>query len=170
MGHVYFHVDMIEQGQNPICWIACVAMLTSYKTKSTHSIGEFTGGFDPSNSCIPDPNKGWADLYSNLDKFGFNVDGASMSIPPSYLEDMLRSHGPIMIFIDVVDFSFYGPVCVNVGSGTHAVVVSGVDTDQGRVMIVNPWGTRTPPADLDVVVKAMQNMSSQGLNPVGYLK
>jgi hypothetical protein len=36
-------------------------------------------------------------------------------------------------------------------------------------MIVNPWGTRTPPADLDVIVKAMQNISDQDLNPVAYM-
>jgi hypothetical protein len=145
-------------------------MLTSFKTKATHPISEFTGGFDPSNSCIPDPNKGWKDLYANLDKFGFAVDGADMSIDTSYIENMLRRHGPFMIFVDVVDFPFYGPVCVDVGSGTHAIVVSGVDTDSGKVMIVNPWGTRTPPADLDVVVKAMQNISDQHLNPVGYIR
>jgi hypothetical protein len=56
-----------------------------------------------------------------------------------------------------------------VGSGTHALVVSGVDTGAGKVMIVNPWGTRTPPADLDVIVKAMQNISDQDLNPVAYM-
>jgi len=59
-------------------------MLTSFRTKATHPISEFTGGFDPSNSCIPDPNKGWKDLYTNLDKFGFDVDGADMSIGANY--------------------------------------------------------------------------------------
>jgi hypothetical protein len=34
---------------------------------------------------------------------------------------------------------------------------------------VNPWGTTTPPADLDVVVKAMQDISNDGLNPVAYM-
>jgi hypothetical protein len=134
MGHVYFHVEMIPQGQNPICWIACVAMITSFKTKTTHPISEFTGGFDPSSACIPDPNTGWND-----------------------------------IFVNVVDFPFYGPVCVSVGSGTHALVVNGIDTNTGNVMIVNPWGTTTPPADLDVVVKAMQDISNDGLNPVAYM-
>src|ERR1022692_4537029 len=134
MGHVYFHVEMIPQGQNPICWIACVAMITSFKTKTTHPISEFTGGFDPSSACIPDPNTGWNDLYANLANFGFSVDGASMSISPNYIENMLKRQGPFMIF------------------------VNGIDTNTGNVMIVNPWGTTTPPADLDVVVKAMQDI------------
>ena len=145
MGHVYFHVEMIPQGQNPICWIACVAMITSFKTKTTHPISEFTGGFDPSSACIPDPNTGWNDLYANLANFGFSVDGASMSISPNYIENMLKRQGPFMIF------------------------VNGIDTNTGNVMIVNPWGTTTPPADLDVVVKAMQDISNDGLNPVAYM-
>jgi hypothetical protein len=184
MGRVYYHVDMIEQGdENPICWIACVAMLTSWKTKAHHGIGEFTGGFEPSNSCIPDPNEGWEDLYDNLHKFGFEVDGpgtspsmcigANWSMAPSYIENMLRRHGPFMIFVNVVDFPFRGPVCVDEGADpddTHAIVVSGVDTDQGEVWIVNPWGTYTPPADIDVVLKAMQDIADQDLCPVAYLK
>lgn len=170
MGHVYYSIEMIEQGQNPICWIACMAMVKSFKTKATHPISEFTGGADPSNACIPDPNKGWNDLYNNLGNFGFDVDGADMCIGYGYIEDMLRRHGPFIIFVDVVDFPFYGPVCVNVGSGTHALVVNGVDTDQGNVMLTNPWGTRTPPADIDVIIKAMQGISDQHLNCVGYME
>ena len=78
-----------------------------------------------------------------------------------------------MIFVNVIDFPFRGPVCVDEGADpgdTHAIVVSGVDTDEGKVWIVNPWGTHTPPADIDVVVKAMQDIADQGLNPVAYLK
>lgn len=169
MGHVYFDVPMIAQGNNPICWIACMAMITSSKTKTTHPISEFTGGFDPSSACIADPNKGWDDLYANLAKFGFAADGSSMSIGSDYIENTLRRHGPFMIFVNAVDFPFYGPLCSNVG-GTHALVVSGIDTAPGKVMIVNPWGTRTPPADSDVILKLMQDISDQGLNPAAYMK
>jgi papain like cysteine protease AvrRpt2 len=169
MGHVYFDVPMIKQGQEPICWVACVAMITSFKTKTLHGISEFTGGSDPGSACIPNPAKDWKDLYQKLANFGFSVDGADMSIGPDYIEDMLRRHGPFMIFVDVVDFPFYGPICVNVGSGFHAVVVNGIDTKAGKVMIVNPWGTRTPPADIDVVMKAMQHISDLDKNPVAYM-
>jgi papain like cysteine protease AvrRpt2 len=169
MGHIYYDVPMIQQGDNPICWIACVAMITSFKTKTLHSISEFTGGFDPSNSCIPDPNKGWNDLYANLSKFGFTADGSNVSIGPDYIENMLRRRGPFMIFVNAADFPFYGPFCVNVG-GTHAVVVSGVDTTPGKVMIVNPWGTKTPPADADIIVKLMQDITDQNLSPAAYMQ
>jgi Papain-like cysteine protease AvrRpt2 len=172
MGHISFSVPMIPQGNNPICWIACVAMVTSFKTNATHSIGEFTGGSDPSSSCIPDPNNGWNDLYDNLKKFGFTPDGANMSIAASYIEATLRSHGPFIIFVFVADFPFSGPMCLNMNgnpSDTHAVVVNGVDTDAGTVRITNPWGTSTPPADIDVIIGLMQQIADLGLNPAAFM-
>jgi hypothetical protein len=51
----------------------------------------------------------------------------------------------------------------------HAVVVTGVDTDAGKVNILNPWGTITPPADLDVIVGLMQDYSNAGSYPVAYI-
>jgi hypothetical protein len=169
MGQISFNVPMIPQGSNPICWLACVAMITSFKTNTTHPISEFTGGYDPSNSCIPDPNAGsWGALYANLTKFGFTATGANMSIAPNYVEAMLRRYGPFMIFVNAADFPFYGPMCINVG-GTHAVVVAGIDTSASTVKIVNPWGTVTPPADTDIIVELIQDISNLGLNPAAYM-
>jgi hypothetical protein len=171
MGHIYYHVPMIRQGdENPICWIACVAMVTSFKDGKIHPISEFTGGFDPSSACIPDPNEGWDDLYAHLMQFGFKFEGADRVISPAYIEDLLRRHGPIIMFVNVMDFPFYGPMCLNMDdpSGTHAMVISGIDNDSGKVMIVNPWGTRTPPADVDVIVKAIQDIADDHLFPIAY--
>jgi hypothetical protein len=172
MGEISFFVPMIPQGNNPICWIACVAMVTSFKTSTTHSIGEFTGGFDPSGSCVPDPNSGWDDLYANLKGFGFTPEAANMSIAADYIEGTLRRHGPFIIFVFVADFPFSGPMCLNMKgnpSDTHAVVVNGVNTNAGTVRITNPWGTNTPPADIDVIIGLMQRISDVGLNPVAFM-
>jgi Papain-like cysteine protease AvrRpt2 len=172
MGQVSFSVPMIPQGDNPICWIGCVAMITSWKTQTTHSISEFTGGFDPSNSCIPNPAGGWQDMYNRLNQFGFMPDGANMCLDNSYIEGTLRSHGPFMIFVFAADFPFYGPMCLKMNGNptdTHAVVISGVDTDAGTVQIMNPWGTATPPADIDVIIGLMQAVSNQGLNCASFM-
>jgi hypothetical protein len=169
MAPIFYFVPMIPQGDNPICWIACVAMITSFKTRATHPISEFTGGYDPSNSCIPDPNVGWEDLYANLDKFGFTAAGANQSLSPSVIEDTLRRRGPFMIFVESGDFPFYGPMCSNEG-GTHAMVVNGIGTPVGKVSIVNPWGTPTAPVDADIIVRLMQDISSQGLNSFAYMR
>jgi len=173
MSNISFSVPMIEQGDNPICWIACVAMVTSFRTNTSVGIGNFTGGFDPSSSCIPDPNGSWADFERRLDRFGFTATGANMSIDPSFLLDMLRRHGPFLIFVIVADFPFSGPLCENMDGSptdTHALIVSGTDTDSQKVMIVNPWGTNVPPVDTDVIIGILQTLSDLGQNPMAFMR
>lgn len=169
MGQILFSVPMIPQGNNPICWIACVAMVTSFKTHATHSIGEFTGGFDPSSACVPGtPGSNDARLV----KLGFTMDGANMSFDNPYIEGTLRAHGPFIMFFYVANFPFTGASCLNMNgtpNDVHAVVVTGVDTDAGKVNILNPWGWVTPPADIDVIVGLLQQYSNDGLNPVAFM-
>jgi len=81
---------------------------------------------------------------------------------------MLRRYGPFMIYFNAADFPFYGPMCINLG-GTHPVVVAGIDTSASTVKIVNPWGTVTPPADTDIIVELIQDISNLGLNPAAYM-
>ncbi len=173
MGQISFSVPMIVQGDNPICWIACAAMVKSFKTGVMHPVSEFTGGFDPSSSCIPNPGGGAPSaLDSILSGFGFTPDGANMSLDSSYIESTLRAHGPFFIFFFAANFPFTGASCLNM-KGTpndaHAVVINGVDTDAGTVGITNPWGTNTPPADIDVIISLMQAFSDKGLNCAYFL-
>jgi hypothetical protein len=169
MGQISFTVPLIPQGDNPICWIACVAMIKSFKTQSTHSVSEFTGGFDPSSACVPGTSGSNDDRLVAL---GFTMDGANMSIDSSYIENTLRSHGPFIMFFCVANFPFTGASCLNMNGSptdTHAVVVKGVDTDSGTVSILNPWGITTPPADIDVIVGLLQQKSDLGINPVAFM-
>jgi hypothetical protein len=173
MGQISYFVPTIKQGDNPICWIACVAMITSWKRRQSVGIGDFTGGFDPSSSCIPDPNASWEDLYANLNRFGFNAEGSNSTISPSAIEQTLRRHGPFMIFVMVMDFPFFGPMCVNMGGSptdTHAIVVRGINTTTRKVQLVNPWGTNVPPVDLDVVIDAMQAIANTASHPMAYMR
>src|ERR1035438_8376650 len=147
MGQISFTVPLIPQGDNPICWIACVAMVVSFKTNTTHSISEFTGGFDPSSACIPGTSGSNDARLMNL---GFMMAGGNMTIDSSFIENTLRNHGPFIFFFFVANFPFTGAYCLNMnGSPTdaHAVVVTGVDTNAGTVSMLNPWGINTPPAD-----------------------
>jgi hypothetical protein len=169
MGQISFTVPMVEQGDNPICWIACVAMITSFKKQTSVGIGAFTGGFDPSNSCIPDPNDSWADFEARMNRFGFTMAGANQSLTAGFIEQMLRRHGPIMIVVNAGDFPFSGPVCENMG-GTHALVLSGIDTGRGKVRVVNPWGTNVPPVDLDMAVRLLQDIADTESNPVAFMR
>lgn len=169
MGQVRFTVPMIEQGSNPICWIACVAMITSWKSNASVGIGTFTGGFDPSSACIPDPNANWADFARRLNSFGFAMAGASQSLGPTFIESNLRRHGPLMMIVNAADFPFSGPVCNNIG-GTHALVLTGIDTSIGKVMIVNPWGINTPPLDTDIAVQLLQDIADTGSDPIAFMR
>lgn len=169
MGNISFMVPLIPQGDNAICWIACVAMIKSFKTQTTHSISEFTNGADPDSSCVSG-TAGSND--ARLVKLGFTVHGARMSINSSYVEDTLRRHGPFIMFFYVANFPFTGASCLNMKgdpNSAHAVVVTGIDTDTGKVKILNPWGTNTPPADLDVIIQLMQEYSDKGLNPIAFM-
>jgi hypothetical protein len=173
MSNISFNVPMIEQGDNDICWIACVAMITSFKQNASVGISNFTGGFDPSGSCIGDPNDSWEDLYRNLDRFGFTATGMNMSIDSNFILNMLRSHGPFMIFVTVADFPFSGPLCDNMDGDpddTHALIVNGIDTDSQKVGIVNPWGTNVPPVDTDVIISNLQGISDSGDNPIAFMR
>jgi hypothetical protein len=170
MGNISFSVPLIPQGDSPICWLACVAMIKSFKTHRTRSVSEFASGFDPGSSCISG-TKGSND--KQLAKLGFTVEGAYMSIGASYIEGTLRRHGPFIMFFYMANFPFTGAECANMNGkpdDAHAVVVTGVNTATGKVRILNPWGTDTPPADIDTIIELMQDFSDKGFNPVAYMK
>jgi hypothetical protein len=172
MSQISFSVPMIPQDGNPICWVACVAMITSFKTNTTHSISEFTGGFEPGSSCIPNPASSWDDMEAKLAGFGFTPDAANMSISADYIVTTLQSHGPFIIFVFLPDAdAICAPVCINQQSTTdsHALIVNGVDTNVGTVQITNPWGTNVPLATIDVVVNLMQEVSDAGHNPAAFM-
>ncbi len=169
MGQVSFNVPLIAQGDNPICWVACVAMITSFKKHMSVGIGSFTGGFDPSNACIPNPAGSWAALERQLNGFGFTMAGANQTLTAAFIEQNLRRHGPLMIIVNAVDFPFSGEVCENIG-GTHALVLSGIDTTRKKLKIVNPWGTNVPPVDLGVGLRLLQDLSDTGSDPIAFMR
>jgi hypothetical protein len=162
MANISFFVPLIPQGQNPICWVACVAMITSWKTNATVTIDQFTGGFDPSGSCIPNPATSWSDFEARLRGFGFTPDGANMTFSPDYIVNTLQAHGPFMISIVAADFPFAGRMCNNMG-GMHAMVLNGINSDvsPAQVQVTNPWGIVYPALDCDVILGLLQEVANQ---------
>jgi hypothetical protein len=143
VSNISFNVPMIPQGNNDICWAACLAMITSFKTNATVGVSTFTGGFELGSSCIGDgPTQTEEQFASLLDGFGFTSTGMNMSIDSSFILDTLQSHGPFMITVIAGDFPFSGPVCINDPNdpdALHCLIVNGIDTDSQKVMFVNPW-------------------------------
>jgi hypothetical protein len=160
-------VPMRVQEQNPICWVACAAMIASYKGRWSVGIGNFTGGFDPSNSSIPNPAKSQTDYYRLLSSFGFVTENPFPISSPdaSYIEDLLRKHGPWMLYHFASDLlpGNFGP------NQTHAVVVTGIDRSTNQVWYNNPWGKVDEVATVDKILLAMEHSSSSGMRPVAYM-
>lgn len=179
MGRIHYDVPMRRQEQNPICWIACVAMIASYKSISSVGIGSFTGGFDPSNSCIPDPVKGWLDFYLRLSSFGFVSINPNVCPAPAYVEGLLADHGPFML-THLVSTLPYGPagsqsansqaaVLAASPNASHAVVITGVDTDAGTAKMNNPWGDKDQSVPLSSVLMSMETLFVQDIRSVAYM-
>ena len=67
-----YEVPVVEQGaENPICWIACLAMVESYVLQESIGVGNFTGGFDPSQACIGNPAVDVVDFQNRMQTFNF---------------------------------------------------------------------------------------------------
>jgi hypothetical protein len=166
-GRIRLSVPMREQRQNPICWIACVAMISSYKGRTSVGIGSFTGGFDPSSSSIPNPTMSWADQYRRLSTFGFVSENPFPNRSPdaAYIADLLRSHGPWMLTHLASDLlpGNFSP------NDTHAVVITGIDTSTGQVWYNNPWGRVDEVTTVNQILLAMQNLLSRGIHAVAYI-
>ncbi len=159
-------VPMNNQGQSPICWIACVAMILSYKGRASVGIGTFTGGFEPGNSSIPDPVTSWADIYRRLSSFGFVSENPFPNRSPdaAYIEDVLRKHGPWMLTHYTSDLHR------GIAPGTtHAVVITGIDTRTNQVWYNNPWGRVDEVTTVNTILLAMENLLSQGIHAVTYI-
>ena len=158
---------MRAQGQNPICWIACVAMISSYKGRASVGIGKFTGGFEPGNSSIPTPSTSWVEHHRLLSSFGFVSENPFSNRSPdaSYIGDLLRKHGPWMLTHLASDLlpGNFGP------NDTHAIVITGIDTSTGQVWYNNPWGNVDEVTTVNKILLAMENLLSRGIEAVAYI-
>jgi hypothetical protein len=171
MGHIAYNVPMRRQEQNPICWIACVAMITSFKRRTSLGIGEFTGGFDPSNSSIPDPVNGWEDFYRRLEGFGFRSVNPRMSPSAAYVEDLLRRHGPWMLthYSEGFPYGAQWSATTFDPTDTHAIVITGIDTRTGQVKMNNPWGDVNQTVPINAILSSISMLIQQEVRSIAYM-
>jgi hypothetical protein len=166
-GYIHLTVPMRPQGPNPICWIACVAMISSYKGRTSMGIGDFTGGLDPSSASVANPAAGWPDQYARLRRFGFVNENPFRDRSPdaAYIARMLHQHGPFMLTHFATDL-LPGAFAPNT---THAIVITGIDMDTGRVWYNNPWGNADVETTVDSILRSMENLLSRGIDAVAYM-
>jgi len=171
MGQVYYDVPMIRQESNPICWLACVAMILSYDQQATVTIGSLNGGADPSNSCISNPAQSMADFYHRLDSYGFTSVNPQACPAQGYIENMLNEHGPFILTHLVQNFEYgaqWGHIRSN-PNDTHAVVITGIDTDIGVAWMNNPWGDKDQSLTINSVLSSMEALFVRNIRSVAYL-
>jgi hypothetical protein len=162
---VAFDVEVIVQEQNPICWVASCAMVKGFATKTSTGVGDFTGGFDPSNSCIANLAGNWSQCTDMMSGWGFNVssvgDVAGGNMTGEILVGLLQASGPAVLLHLCSGFP-YGPRWAPLTSGAHAVVLTSADSDAGTATFNNPWGDKDQPIDLATLVAKMNSDQSMG--------
>lgn len=164
MANIRYSVPMVEQMQNPICWVACAAMILGWRRRRTVPIGELLNGFDPSNSCIPNPaGSSWARMYEMLSDWGITSVGPQVCPATAYITNTLSAHGPFILthYTATLAPSVTGP-------GTHAVVISGINTDTGLCYYENPWGTSNNSVAINTVLGEMEKLWLKSLRSVAY--
>jgi hypothetical protein len=162
---IHHSVPMVAQGPNPICWVACAAMVMSFKQRRAVTIGEINRGFDPSNSSIPNPATTWPLFYSILNDLGFESEGHRMSPDQDFILTLLRAHGP---FILTHFTNTFAPAVA--GVGTHAIVITGIDLNNGDVFFNNPWGTRNQTTTVVTIQGSMERLWGRGIRSVAYIR
>lgn len=168
MTAVAYDVEVIRQEQNPICWVASCAMVKGYGTKTSVGVGEFTGGFDPSNSCIANLASRWSECTDMMSGWGFTVssvsDLAGGDMTADALAAALQSKGPLVLLHLCSGFPYGSQWASQTFSATdaHAVVLTGIDTDAGTATFDNPWGDKDQSCDLATLMTKINADQSMG--------
>jgi len=163
---VKYDVPTKRQGLNPICWVACVAMLLSYKNRGNIRVRSLTGGFDPLKSSIPNTARSFAEWKQMIESEGF-VFGPNYGQRPNeqYLLDMLRTKGPLILY-------HYTKTLLNTQdpNRTHAVVITGIDTAKDVCYVNNPWGTKDQVFPTDTVLNCIEQLWAKNLPALIHLR
>jgi hypothetical protein len=169
MGRIVYDVPLVTQAQNPICWVACMAMVASERRGYSVGVGYYASGFDPSSSSIPNPALSQNEVESRLNRLGFsNVAPNSNN---DELENVLRNCGPFILSHNCNGFP-YGAGWTPLTAGRHAVVITGYDSSVsgGTFWMNNPWGNKDRAVPASAVTTAITQMEQSSLSPVAYLR
>lgn len=166
MSNIHYDVELLRQEDNPICWVASCAMVKGYGVQACVGIGDLTGGFDPYNSCIANLATSWTDCTDKMGGWGFDVYNVTdVSSGNMTGDDLARAldAGPAVLlhmckgfpygsqhqaWIDKLDDEHRKAF----DAAAHAVVITGVDTDNNSATFNNPWGDLDQPCALDVLI------------------
>ena len=164
MAQTSYDVVVVEQGaDNPICWMACLAMVESFWTRASIGIGKYSGGFEPGQACIGNPAVDVVDFQNRMQTFGFYPVFPDSPLTMQTMYDLSAQFGPLVYFHRVNGFPYTQGV--GTGGGSHAIVITGTDTDQNGFWFNNPWGDKDSwaPADAGLAAAADPGSASYSL-------
>jgi hypothetical protein len=146
MSQISFTVPTMAKGSNPIGWVACAAMILSWRRKSSVSIESLIGA-DSSDSSIANPANGdWRSLRGYLEAWGFFCQTLHSRPMVDFLQIRLAEHGPLLYIHSVAGSPYderFPASTLNPPSpwgAVHAVVITGVDAGEHTFSFANPWG------------------------------
>jgi Papain-like cysteine protease AvrRpt2 len=158
MASIGYEVDLVLQELSPICWVASCAMVKGFMTQTSVSVGDLIGhDHDPESSSIPNPSHNWSSTISLTGTWGFDPFAIPQLVPSGLMTGerlvaVLEQRGPAVL-LHTCDGFPYGPRHAAPPRGSaHAVVITGVDTDQNGAWFNNPWGDRDKFCDLDILL------------------
>jgi len=160
MAGVKYDVPLVVQAQNPICWVASMAMIESYWRGTSIGIEKYAG-FDPSNASIANPATSHADFVSKMAQYRFYPAGLyDEPITMNGIISLLQSRGPLMFYHMVTGGLPWG--AASTVNGAHAVVITAADpvANGGTLWINNPWGRKDAPYQASSVLPAAINQTS----------
>jgi len=157
MAEIRYHIPPIAQEASPICWLVCAVMIKGYMGNPSIDLKDYTGGFDPSNSSIPNPATSLPDLYQQLWDLGFVCVCPSKKPTESYLKKMLKEKGPL-----ILTHRLYGEGLPP--DATHSVVLTGIDTVRNKMYLSDPM---RPAGELEVKTKDVIS-AIESLRPFGH--
>ena len=162
MAKITHIVPVVRQFQNPICWVACAAMILSFKERRSVTVDELLG-YDPGSSSITNPATSWQVMYDMLESWGITSTGPQMSPGVQYIVQLLQHEGPFILthYTQTLAPSSTSP-------GTHAVVVTGIDTNKSECYFNNPWGTMGNKVAISTIQGSMERLWIRNLRSVAY--
>ena len=93
-----------------------------------------------------------------------------MSPAADYVENLLRNHGPFMLTHIVGTFSYGAQWGAVTPGGSHAVVITGIDTAADRITFNNPWGDVNQPTSINSILSSMEGLMAQSIRSVAYMR
>ena len=193
MNRIRYRVPLVNQRTSPVCWLACAIMLfqrNGLRTISPTEIDYING--DPRLASMDNIPGGNAAMYTYLRNWGFRVrrirqvhvqlrtynppgrnpvepqsmvwHSTDRQVEETIIHATLLNFGPFILFHRCGMFS-YGPNRTTPTTGSHAVVITGVDLDRKVCYFNNPWGDVNVPTTLRSIVGAIRDWESRGGSP-----